>query len=488
MAKPDFVFDLVHSLSKSEKRHFKLFSSRYKHEGEKKYLGIFRALEKQRNPVAPPCDENAGGTLARDRHYLSEMLMASLRQFHAETSIQAQLGNELISIELLRNKGLYQHALRRLLRLKREAARYELPELMLQVISLECEIRSSAAIEWPALAASLFDETETWLSHLQHLNRLSRLRVDELQQVLDKGRPQTEDERREWNKRIAAFDPSVSLTGLVSERSQRLRAQAYACFVIADFHPANESNRLRYELIAQHPELMEKAPLDYVFLLFFYASTSIQVSDYETAGRLLGELRALRGKYSEGVYSALVKNIDERLLPLELFLFGKSGDHDRIRERAPEVETFIRSHPNRQSAVIGFNIAVAFMFSDEYKKVIHWTHLALSRPEIKRDYLLFFGNHILQVLAHIGLNDFDVAESLALSAKRFVSQRKNAPRSVDIHIANLLVRCASTDKREAHAQYANEFLALFRNDPGYLNTEEYFMLRHWLEKTALNNK
>lgn len=485
MAKPDFVFDLVHSLSKSEKRHFKLFSSRYKHEGEKKYLGIFRALEKQRTPVTPSCDETAGGTLARDRHYLSEMLMASLRQFHAETFIQAKLENELISIDLLRNKGLYPHALRRLLRLKRDVARYELPELMLQVISLECEIRSSAPLEWPALAAALFDETETWLSHLQHLNQLNRLRVEELLQVLEKGRPQTAEERHEWGLRIAAFDPAVSLTGLVSETSLRLRAQAYAYFVMPDFQSANQCNRLRSELFVQHPELSEKAPLEHVFLLFFYASTSIQVNDYETAARLLGELRALREKYQDSAYAALVKNIDDRLLPTELFLFGKSGDHNRIRERASEVESFIRLHRNRQSAVIGFNMATAFMFADEYKKVIHWTHLALSTPEFKRDYLLFFANHILQVLAHIGLNDFDVAESLAMSAKRFVSQRKNAPRSIDIHIANLLVRCASTDNREAHARYANEFLALFGNDPVYLETEEYFALRYWIEQTAL---
>ncbi len=185
MEKPDFVIDLVRSLSKPEKRYFKIFASRYKQDGEKKYLQLFRAFEKMRtNDPA----ELAGklkeyeycGTLAGDKHYLSEMLVDSLRHFHAESTVQARLANEMLAVDLLRRKGLFAHALRRLLRLKKEAVRCELAELVVQAIGMECEIRAAATIEWPALSEQLAGEKEDWLFKMIHLNRIDRMRIGQL--------------------------------------------------------------------------------------------------------------------------------------------------------------------------------------------------------------------------------------------------------------------------------------------------------------------
>ena len=41
------LFDLIHSLTKSEKRYFKLMSSRHAIGGENNYIVLFDAIEKQ---------------------------------------------------------------------------------------------------------------------------------------------------------------------------------------------------------------------------------------------------------------------------------------------------------------------------------------------------------------------------------------------------------------------------------------------------------
>lgn len=488
MEKPDFVIDLVRSLSKPEKRYFKLFAARYKQDGEKKYLQLFRAFEKMRtnDPVelaGKLKEDEYSGTLAGDKHYLSEMLVGSLRHFHAESTVQARLANEMLAVELLRRKGLFAHALRRLLRLKKEAACCELAETVVQAIGLECGIRAAATIEWPELSQQLAAEKEDWLFKMIHLNRIDQMRIEQLRFSIEKGRPQTSQERAAWKQRLGLFNPEESLTGLVTEKSIRLRAHSHAYFVMQDIAAADGINAQQHELFRAHPWQIERSPADYLAFLFRYISTSIQVKNFPRAGWLLEEVRAIRREHNDNPYSEVAAFIDERLLSTELFFFGKSGQYDKMRAKAADAEQFFRTTHARQQSVIGFNMAIAFMFSGDYRKVLHWTHRSLTNAECKKDYMLFLAGNLHQLVAHIELKDFDAAISRVNTAKRFVSQRKENGCS-DSELVALLGKCASTDDLAERADLACKFLARHENDPGFMRTDEYVAIRAWLANLA----
>ncbi len=493
MKKPDFLTDIIRSLSKPEKRYFKLFAARYKQDEEKKYIRLFRAFEKMRSddPDGVPGklkEEDYSGHLAYDKHYLSEILLASLRQFHADSTIQLGLGTELLSVELLRGKGLHAHALKKVQRVKKEAEKYELLEILLHAISLEKEIRFTGSIDWPDAAPAIFAETERVLEKIRVMNRLDSRRVELLIMAKEKGRPGSEAELAEWNKQLATFSDDVNLTGLASETSMRQRLQAYARFVMRDSHGADSVNAKRYEFFRTHSGEVEKAPLEYVLFLFFYCWTSTQVGNYERAEMLLGDLRGLREKYAGNVSPAMCREIDNRLLPTEIYLYGKTGQYERIVALEPEAEKFYKHIAAGLEGSFIFNMATTFLIAGDFRRVISWTHRANSTGVLRKDYVTYTINRMMQIIAHLSLGDHEVATSLANATQRYVLQRKDAAGSIDAHFIALLKKCAATDEPASQGRFAAAFLGSHANDKVFANAEEYYPLRIWVNKLAGESK
>lgn len=489
MKKPDFLTDIIRSLSKPEKRYFKLFAARYKQDEEKNYIRLFNAFEKLRSDSPARAtgklkEEDYSGRLAYDKHYLSEILLASLRQYHAESTIQLELGTELLSVELLRGKGLHAHALKKVQRVKKEAEKYELLEVLLHAISLEKEIRFTGSIGWPELAPAIFEETEHVLEKIRVMNRLDSQRVELLLMAKEKGRPASENEMEEWNRRLETFSDDVNLTGLAGETSMRQRLQAYARFVMRDSSGADKVNAKRYGFFRAHPEQVEKAPLEYVLFLFTYCWTSTQVGNYAQAEILLNDLRGLREKYAGNVSPAMCREIDNRLLPTEIYLYGKTAQYDRIVALEPEAEKFYRHiAPGLEGSFI-FNMATTFLIAGDFRRVISWTHRANSTGVLRKDYVTYTINRIMQIIAHLSLGDHEVATSLANATQRYVLQRKDAGGGIDASFIALLKKCAATDEHHEQRRYAAEFLEVHAGDKVFAGAEEYYPLRCWVKKLA----
>ena len=104
------LFQLVKSLSKSEKRYFKLSSSLQS--GEKNYMKLFDAIELQAEyDEGAIKDKFAGETfinhLPSEKNHLYSLILKSLRGFYADKSAAAILQEQLRNIELLVDRALY---------------------------------------------------------------------------------------------------------------------------------------------------------------------------------------------------------------------------------------------------------------------------------------------------------------------------------------------------------------------------------------------
>ena len=118
------LFDLIRSLTKSEKRFFKLHSTLQS--GTKNYMRLFEAIDRQKN-----YDEDelrrvfAGETFIRhlpsEKNHLYKLVLKALRAFHAEATVSGTLKIAIKNIEILYDKALYAEASRTLRRAKRIA-------------------------------------------------------------------------------------------------------------------------------------------------------------------------------------------------------------------------------------------------------------------------------------------------------------------------------------------------------------------------------
>ncbi len=158
------IHSLIQSLTKTEKRYFKLNSDLQK--GEKKYLALFELLEK--HPVLDTSlRENLksafpGNSIEPARKHLYQILLKALRQFEAEKDTEARLGNMLQDSRILHKKGLYKLSMDALAKVKREAQVFE--KLDYYILAARQELRFLAEKRFLGM-----DESE--LIHLQSMIR-----------------------------------------------------------------------------------------------------------------------------------------------------------------------------------------------------------------------------------------------------------------------------------------------------------------------------
>jgi hypothetical protein len=112
----DILFQLVHSLEKSEKRHFKLYIKRSSAKQDLKIIQLFDALDKLQEYDEKLLLKKMPGIsktqLANLKNHLYKQVLASLRLLKTTDNIDLQLSEHLDNARILYNKGLKIHSLR----------------------------------------------------------------------------------------------------------------------------------------------------------------------------------------------------------------------------------------------------------------------------------------------------------------------------------------------------------------------------------------
>lgn len=122
MAASDDTFILVKSLTKSEKRFFRLFASTT--EGTKNYMKVFDLMDKMEEYDAKRLAEKTKAfrmNLSHEKIYLRNQLLRAMRNFHSNSGQAVSLRNRLLEISFLYDKGLDKLCLQLVTKLMKEA-------------------------------------------------------------------------------------------------------------------------------------------------------------------------------------------------------------------------------------------------------------------------------------------------------------------------------------------------------------------------------
>ena len=122
MAQNDNLFKLIKSLSKTEKRHFKLFASLKS--GDTNYIKLFDVINKQEVYNEQQIKDLFGNeTFVKQLHVtknlLAKLILKSLRNYYSNISVEAELNIILRNIEILFKKELYDYCEQELKRAER---------------------------------------------------------------------------------------------------------------------------------------------------------------------------------------------------------------------------------------------------------------------------------------------------------------------------------------------------------------------------------
>lgn len=139
MAKRDKLLDLIHTLSMSEKRYFKVFSQRHVTKGNTHYLQLFELACSQDTSDSKAFEAAVSESkikakyLAADKNYLYNLVMRALSNFHVGRTNSMMVKEWLHQVEILFDKGLYDQCLHLTNKARQAAEKYDLFALLMEI-------------------------------------------------------------------------------------------------------------------------------------------------------------------------------------------------------------------------------------------------------------------------------------------------------------------------------------------------------------------
>lgn len=141
----DFLFVLIKSLSKSEKRQFKIFASRLETSSNTKFIELFNILDKSEVYDEKLILKNGlikKAQLSNLKSYLYKQILVSIRLNIPSQNIRYQLREQIDFAAILYNKGLYKQSLKILDKTKQQAIENDEKYMAFEIVEFEKLIES----------------------------------------------------------------------------------------------------------------------------------------------------------------------------------------------------------------------------------------------------------------------------------------------------------------------------------------------------------
>ena len=236
----DFLFVLIKSLSKSEKRQFKIFASRLETSSNTKFIELFNILDKSEAYDEKLILKNGlikKAQLSNLKSYLYKQILVSIRLNIPSQNIRYQLREQIDFATILYNKGLYKQSLKILDKTKQQAIENDEKYMAFEIVEFEKLIESqyiTRSIQGRA------DELVIQAKELNYRNtissKLSNLSLQLYGIMLKTGYVKSDEEYKYiddyFNKHIAHLDQSKFE---FREKYWFYNANLWRSFLVQDF-------------------------------------------------------------------------------------------------------------------------------------------------------------------------------------------------------------------------------------------------------------
>jgi hypothetical protein len=236
----DFLFVLIKSLSKSEKRQFKIFASRLETSSNTKFIELFNILDKSEvydEKLILKSGSIKKVQLSNLKSYLYKQILVSIRLNIPSQNIRYQLREQIDFATILYNKGLYKQSLKILDKTKQQALENDEKHMAYEIVEFEKLIESqyiTRSIQGRA------DELAVQAKELNYRNtissKLSNLSLQLYGIMLKTGYVKSDEEYHQiddyFNKHIAKFDEDKF--GF-REKYWYFNANLWRSFLVQDF-------------------------------------------------------------------------------------------------------------------------------------------------------------------------------------------------------------------------------------------------------------
>lgn len=430
MTSTDELFKLIHSMTKSEKRYFKLNASQNLRNGKSNYLEFFDMVARMQEYDEEKLMRKLKGTklaenLASVKYQLTQLILRILRQYHAGASVDMQIREYLNEIEILYAKGLVKLARKSLKKALELANRHERLELLLELFDWELSIifRESKK-EYLKPVENMLDKRKRVLDLMGNQMEYSEARYR--QRTLSRLKPRVRVPE-EWVPfqellQLSIFQNYGEAKTFIS-RIMYWEAHGLHYFVKGDFQKSFEMYEELIQLWEAHPEYIEVQERRYFSNLSFYVSVAMGSENHEAFLEGMKKVYAFKpSDYFGQIHRAEFAYHNELIYRLNF------GPYEEGLKVVNKIDVWLekdRQYISQNKIITSmYNATTFFFLFGDFHRALRWLNKLISfekagtRQDIQ-DYARIF-----QLIIHNELGNYDLLDYLFRSTYRYLKKRE----------------------------------------------------------------
>lgn len=485
------LFDLIKSLTKSEKRFFKLHSALQS--GEKNYLRIFDAIDKQKVYNEEVIKKQfAQETFIRhfpsEKNHLYKLILKALRAYHAESSVGGVLKQHINNIEILFGKALYSEATKVLQRAKKAAQEHERFYYWYELLRWEKMLLEEAyqSGNFTNDLDSLIKEEEMVLEKLQNLAAYNVLYA-KINYVFRSGGYVRTEEEHAMVEEISDHPLIKGKNTALSNRASTIchYTQGFCYWAKRDWTTSYAKFHRAKEILDKHPQLRKDLPKRYVRTLYYLIQCEIEMGDHAHVKEDIATLRALTNKPGFGAIDINLLVFSNSYLS-ELRLYDRSGDFEKaVALEEPVMQGMARigsQLPKEYELEFYFLLSTVNFGAGNMSRSLFWLNKVLNDPEPALRQDIFTYARLFNLVVHYELGNYDLLEYIVRSTQRFLSKRHRAygVEAALIEHIKKLARATTPEAKQALFNTLQERLDELMKDPNESTALKYFNFRAWV--------
>lgn len=431
--KSDQLFNLIQSLSKGEKRFFKLYVSRSGEASEKKFMTLFNAIEKQK-----VYDEDK--ILKKEKSLLPQQLpnLKTNLYFQLLKSLRLCNSNNLRSIRmmelidyarLLYSKCLYKECVKMIDKAKKMAIGNDQSVFLLEILEIEKLVISKTHDAGNEERVSqIIHETAKVTESIRNINLFSNLSMKLDSYYKKSGFVRDRRDQEKVTRFFTASLPEFKLESLsFQEKLYLYKSYVSFYFFIRDFKEGYFYAKKLVGLFEEQPEMQVMKPEMYIKSLNSLLAVQTKLFRYHEFSETLKRLVAIKRDGKINLTENLNLNLFKAIYIHEInrhFMLGEFKSGTRIVVALEgELNKFITRLDKHSIMLFYYKIACLYFGCGDYRTGLNWLNKITNEREIALREDIHSFARILSLISHFELGNDDLVESYIRSTYRYFIKR-----------------------------------------------------------------
>lgn len=488
----DHLFKLIKTLTKSEKRNFKLYVKRIGGTENAKFIQLFDLLDKQKvyeeDQICIKIPSIKKAQLSNLKRHLYRQLLISLRLIHIQRNTDIEIREQLDFAKILYNKGLYMQSLKLLDRIKAIAIEYHQDSLHLEIVEFEKYIESgyiTRSID--NRADELADESEKRVKIVDHTNKLSNLSLQLYGLYIRTGHVRSQKDAYIVWEFFKSKLPKVDANNLTFyEKIYLYQCHVWYNYILQDFLKCY-SNAFRWvNLFQENPGMIHVDPSMYLRGYNNLLATLFYIGDYPKFKKNLEAFEKVIHELSDHL------NTNGKLLCFQYFQTARINGHfiegsfQEGVEQIPEIEAGLELYQyhmdQHRVMVFYYKIACLYFGSGHNEAALDYLNKIINfkAGSLREDIQCFA--RMLQLICHYELGNIDLLEYIIKSVYRFLAKMEDL-NMVQNEVLKFLRKALYLNDRELRKAFLilKNKLEMLADHPYEKRSFLYLDIISWLE-------